>query len=71
MYFHLIGLLVPPIFLIWKAIKYLLASKSSFRAILVCPYWASTSFWPMLLQSKIHFHLFVQDFLVIDDVQDM
>ena len=63
------NLLVPLIFLIPKAFKHFLASESSSRAILVCPYWVSTTFWSMLLQNKIHFHLFVKDFLITDDVQ--
>ena len=59
---------VPPTFLIPKAIKHFLASESS-RVISVCPYWVSATFWTMLLQNQIHFHLFVKDFLIIEDVQ--
>ena len=61
--------LVPPIFLIPKAIKCFLAYESSSRAILVCPYWVSATFWPLFLQNQIHFHLFVEDFQIIKDVQ--
>ena len=33
------------------------------------PYWVSATFWPMLLQNQIYFHLFVKDFFMIEDVQ--
>ena len=62
-------ILAPPIFLIPEAFKYFLASESSSRAILVCPYWVSATFWSMLLKNKIHLHLFVKGFMITDDME--
>ena len=48
--------LVPPVYLIGKTIKSFCSSKTGCKAILVCRYWTSTSFWLLmgqnLLQSK-------------------
>ena len=41
--------LVPPVHLIGKTIKYFCSSKTGYKAILVSPYWASATFWPLIV----------------------
>ena len=45
------NLLVPPVYLIPKTIKHFMSSKYSAKAILVCPYWLSSIFWPLLFKA--------------------
>jgi len=66
---HENNLLVPPVFLLPKTINHFVACKNSSNAILVCPYWTSASFWPLLLESPKYFHSFVKDFILIEDPQ--
>ena len=40
---------VPPVYLIGKTIKYFCSSKIGCKAILVCPYWTSATFWPLIV----------------------
>ena len=42
------NLLVPPTYLIPRAIKHFLKSLTKSKAILICPYWPSAPFWPLL-----------------------
>ena len=35
-----------------RAIKHFLKSLTKTKAILICPYWHSASFWPLLLKKK-------------------
>ena len=51
------NLLVPPVYLIPKTIKHFMSSKYSAKAILVCPYWPSSTFWPLLFKAEGEFHV--------------
>ena len=42
-------------------------SKYSAKAILVCPYRPSSTFWPLLFKSKGEFQSFIKDVFVIED----
>ena len=42
------NLLVAPKYLIPRAIKHFLKSLKKSKAILICPYWPSVPFWPLL-----------------------
>ena len=64
------NLLVPPIFLIPKTIKHFLSSNYQSRAILVCPYWPSATFWPLLLDKSCNFRSFIKDYFIISNVQE-
>ena len=64
---HENNLLVPPVYLIPKTITHFLASKFSSKAILLCPYWPSSTFWPMLFKSEGIFQDFIEDVITIDD----
>ena len=62
------NLLVPPVYLIPKTIKHFMSSKYSAKAILVCPYWPSSTFWPLLFKAEGAFQSFIKDVFVIEDV---
>ena len=42
------NLLVPPTYLVPRAMKHFIKSLTKSKAILICPYWPSTPFWPLL-----------------------
>ena len=50
------NLFVPPVYLIPKTIKYFMSSQYSAKAVLVCPYWPSSTFWPLLFKAEGEFH---------------
>ena len=62
------NLLVPPVYLIPKTIKHFMSSKYSAKAILLCPYWPSSTFWPLLFKAGGAFQSFIKDVFVIEDV---
>ena len=61
--------LVPPVYLIGKTIKHFCSSKTECKAILVCPYWPSATFWPLLVTKCNSLKSFIKDFFVINDVK--
>ena len=61
------NLLVPPAYLIPKTIKHFMSSKYSAKTILVCPYWLSSTFWPLLFKAEGEFQSFIKDIFVIED----
>ena len=62
------NLLVPPVYLITKTIKHFMSSKYSAKAVLVCPYWPSSTFWPLSFKAQGEFQSFIKDVFVIEDV---
>ena len=42
-------------------------SKYSAKAILVCPYWPSSTFWPLLFKAEREFQSFIKDVFFIED----
>ena len=56
------NLLVPPVYLITKTIKHFMSSKYSAKAILACPYWPYSTFWP-----QEEFQSFIKEVFVIED----
>ena len=61
------NLLVLPVYLIPKTIKHFMSSKYSAKTILVCPYWLSSTFWPLLFKAEGEFQSFIKDIFVIED----
>ena len=59
--------LVPPVYLIPKTIKHFMSSQYSAKAILLCPYWPSSTFWPLLLKAEGVFQIFINDIFLIED----
>ena len=57
----------PPVYLIAKAITLLLSSKYLSKAIVVCPYWPSSTFLLLLMKLDVIFQDFIKDLLLIDD----
>ena len=45
-----------------------MSSKYSAKAMLVCPYWSSSAFWPLLFKVEGEFQSFIEDVFVIEDV---
>ena len=43
-------------------------SKYSAKAILVCSYWPSSTFWPLLFKAEGEFQSFIKDVFVTEDV---
>ena len=54
--------LVPPVYLIGKTIKHYGSSKPGCKAILVCPYWRSATFWLLIVTKFNSFQKFVKDY---------
>ena len=52
----------------WSNIKHFMSSKYSTKAILVCPYWPFSTFWPQLFKTEGEFQSFIKDVFVIEDV---
>jgi hypothetical protein len=63
------NLLVPPIHLIGRVIRYVLLEKS--KATLVVPYWTSAAFWPLIVTRGGKFRKFVTDFWKIDNATNV
>ena len=42
-------------------------SQYSAKAILVCPYWPSSTFWPLLFKAEGVFQSFIKDIFLIED----
>ena len=59
--------LVPPVYLIGKTIKHFCSSKAGCKAILVCPYWTSATFWPLIVTKFNSLQKFVKDYFIIKD----
>ena len=60
------NLYVPSVYLILKTIKHFTSSKYSANAILVSPYWPSSTIW-MLLKAEGEFQSFIKDVFVTED----
>ena len=61
------NLLVPPTYLIPRAIKHFLKSFTKSKAILICPYWPSAPFWPLLASGQDTYFPFVKDVYLIEN----
>ena len=61
--------LVPPVYLIAKTIKHFCSSKTSCKAILVCPYWTSATFCPLIVTKFNSLQIFVKDYFIINDAR--
>ena len=61
--------LVPPVYLIGKAIKHFFSPKAGCKAILVCPYWTSATFWPLIVAKFNSLQEFVKDYFNIKDAR--
>ena len=60
---------VPPIFLIGKTIEHFCSAKTGCKAILVCPYWTSATFWPLIVTKFNSLQKFVKDYFNIKDAR--
>ena len=62
------NLVVPPTYLVPRAIKHILKSLTKSKAIPISPYWPSAPFWPLLSPSghDTYFH-FVKDVYLIEN----
>jgi hypothetical protein len=61
------NLLVPPIYLIPRVIRYCVQIKAN--ATIIVPAWRSAVFWPLLVNTKGSFKAFVSDYIKFDNVQ--
>ena len=61
--------LVPPVYLLGKTIKHFCASKTGCKAVLVCPYWTSAAFWPLIVTKFNSLQKFVKDYFVTEDAR--
>ena len=61
------NLLVPPTYLIPRAIKHFLKSLTKSKAILICPSWSSAPFWPLLASGHDTYFPFVKDVYLIEN----
>ena len=55
--------LVPPTYLIPRAIKQFLKSLTRSKTILICPYWPPAPFWSLLALSHDTYFPFVMSFI--------
>ena len=62
-----VNLLVPPSYLIPRAFKHFLKSLTKSKAILICPYWPSAPFWPLLASGHDTYFPFVKDVYMIEN----
>lgn len=53
--------IVPPIYLIPKAIKHFLASQGRAKGVLIVPYWPFAVFWPYLIKREGVFKDFIKE----------
>ena len=61
------NLLVPPTYLIPRAIKHFLKSLTKSKAILIYPYWPSAPFWSLLASGQDTYFPFVKDVYLIEN----
>ena len=61
------NLLVPPTYLIPRAIKHFLKSLTKSEAILIYPYWPSAPFWSLLASGQDTYFSFVKDVYLIEN----
>ena len=61
------SLLVPLTYLIPRNIKHFLKSLTKSKAILICPYWPSAPFWPLLASGHDTHFPFVKDVYMIEN----
>ena len=61
------NLLVPPTYLIPRPIKHFLKSRTKSKAILICPYWPSAPFWPLLASGDNTYFPFVKHVYLIEN----
>ena len=61
------NLLVPPTYLIPRAINFFLKSLIKSNSIFIYPYWPSTPFWPLLASGHNTYFPFVKDVYLIDN----
>ena len=59
--------IVPPVYLIPKAIKHFLASRGRAKGVLIVPYWPSAVFWPYLIKREGIFKDFVKEAIFYTD----
>ena len=59
------NLLVPPTYLVPRAMKHFIKSLTKSKAILICPYWPSTPFWPLLASDHDTYFPFIKDVYLI------
>ena len=60
---------VLPAYLIGKTIKHFCSSKTGCKAVLVCPYWTSAAFWPLIVTKFNSLQKFVKDYFIIEDAR--
>ena len=60
------NLLVPPTHLVPRAIKHFLKSLTKSKSILICPYWHSAPFWPLLASGHDAYYPFAKDVYLIE-----
>jgi hypothetical protein len=65
----MIFLIVPPVYLIRKALNHLLYSKAN--GTLVAPYWPSSPFSPMIFGETSNLKQFVCEILLFNDPKDI
>ena len=56
-----------PVYLAPKAIRHFMSCKFSSKAILVCLYWPSSTFWPLLFKKGGEFQDFIKDVIIIKE----
>jgi hypothetical protein len=61
------NLLVPPIYLIPRVIRYCLLLKA--KATLIVPAWRSALFWPLIVQPDGKFKSYVKDYIKFENAQ--
>ena len=61
--------LLPPVFLTRKTIKHFCSSQTSCKGILVCPYWTSLTFLPLIVTKFISLQTFVKGYFIIKDAR--
>ena len=61
------NILVSPTYLILRAIKHFSKSLTKSKAILICPYWPSVPFWPLLASGHDTYFPFVKDVPLIEN----
>ena len=59
--------LVPPTYLIPRAIKHFLKSLTKSKAIVIYPYWSSAPFWPLLASGHDTYFPFVKNVYWIEN----
>ena len=60
-----VNLLVPPTYLIPRPVKHFLKFLTKSKAILICPYWPSAPFWPLLVSVHDTYSPLVKDVYLI------